>query len=594
MKNIVKLLTVISIIIIAFTSCKKFLDQQPKSELAAETFFSNNASAELALNTAYGATRANNFLIFGINLFPTDYTKLNETGQNSDREGIGYYQHLPSNSTVLSIWSDNYNVIVRSNAVINGVEGNPKVPSAAIYSAEAKALRAMAYFNLVRMFGAVPKVLFSAGEYQTDFENYERAPVDSIWSLIISDLEFSVANAQTKAKSPFGKITKGFATALLAKVYLTLGSNQQRDALGDGKVYFQKCLDLCRQIKTSNEYSLVPYFPDNFTLEGERNSEVLWAVQFESGVNLGGTVGEHMGVLGNGNNLGSVFPGVIIATDYAWQNGNLFDYKDSIRRLWTLERVKYTASIPPFTTPTNPAFESFDDTTYVPKLAHYPGRNSGGLNANSTPAQIATFYRNRFIGTFPAAMITKYRRYPRLPANYLYSQYPLDLPVIRYSEVLLMLAEAANEVSGSPTQEAYDAVNLVRARARNRNNAPGGGLREDIYPRVVQTIAGNTPDWSGLSYTDFRTEILQERSRELFGEWGCRWFDLVRRGVLKQEVDKVFNNGWLCTYLGNNRPEFRFGRTQTMNVQSHHALLPIPQGEIIRNRKLAQNPGYPN
>lgn len=577
-----------------FSACKKFLTQEPLTTVNVSSFFNSDASAELALNTVYGATRDDNFLVGGINYFPTDYTKQNETGQNSDKEGVSYYQHLPTNSLVLNIWRANYGVIVNANAVIKGVTNNRAISNSKKYSGEAKVLRALAYFNLVRMFGDVPNVQFGAGEYEPGFEKIPRSPEDTIWNLIINDLEFSAINCGAKATVSQGRATKGFAKALLAKVYLTLGSYQQRDGKGDGNVYFQKCLDLCREIKNSNEYSLVSYFPDNFIVETEGNSEVIFALQFENGVNLGGRVGQQFGVAGNGNLLGSIFPGMMIATDYAWQNGNLYDYKDSIRRLWTIERVKYTANIPPYTTATTPAFESFDDTMLVPKTAHYPFRTTGGISSTSTQAQINTFFFNRFRGTFPAPMVTKYRRNPRLPNPYLVDNYPMDLPVMRYAEVLLMLAEAANEVAGSPTQEAYDAVNAVRDRARNRNNAPGGGLREDILPRVIQKISTNVPDFAGLSYIQFREEILQERARELFGEWGQRWFDLVRRGRLKQEVDKVFNSGWICTYLGNNRPEFRFGRTQTINIRDYHSKLPIPQTEIILNPKLTQNAGYPN
>jgi hypothetical protein len=123
-----------------------------------------------------------------------------------------------------------------------------------------------------------------------------------------------------------------------------------------------------------------------------------------------------------------------------------------------------------------------------------------------------------------------------------------SFPYMRFAEILLIYAEALNEVSG-PAGEAYNALNRVRARA---------GLSEPV---------------SGLSQNEFRDKVLQERRLELNFE-GHRWFDLVRRERLIEAV----------------KAETSFNRNPQIGPQ--HLLFPIPQREIDINEALEQNPGY--
>ncbi|MCB0589519.1 MAG: RagB/SusD family nutrient uptake outer membrane protein, partial [Phaeodactylibacter sp.] len=130
-----------------------------------------------------------------------------------------------------------------------------------------------------------------------------------------------------------------------------------------------------------------------------------------------------------------------------------------------------------------------------------------------------------------------------------------DFPYLRYSDVLLMYAEALNELNNGPTAEAYQAINSVRKRARFN------GTEE--LPIL--------PDLSGLSYQGFKDALLQERQWEFVAE-GQRWFDLVRFGQLEEQVPKA-------------KPG--------VQPQPFHNLFPVPQEEIDLNPNLLpQNPGY--
>ncbi len=125
-----------------------------------------------------------------------------------------------------------------------------------------------------------------------------------------------------------------------------------------------------------------------------------------------------------------------------------------------------------------------------------------------------------------------------------------DFMVMRYAEVLLILAEALNEANGGPTAEAYEAINRIRERARNGNTSA-------------------LPDLSGLSQDEFRKAVMLERRHEFVNE-GQRWYDLVRTGTLIENVKKA---------KGDKSNPFNY-------------LFPIPQRERDINLNLTQNPGY--
>lgn len=126
-----------------------------------------------------------------------------------------------------------------------------------------------------------------------------------------------------------------------------------------------------------------------------------------------------------------------------------------------------------------------------------------------------------------------------------------NFAVMRFSEVLLIYAEAINEISG-PTGDSYDAINQVRARARN-------GV-EDVLP-----------DLSGLSQDEFRDAVLRERRSEFVNE-GMRWYDLVRTGSLIEYVIRA--------------------KGDKANPQEFNYVFPIPQRELDVNHNLTQNPNY--
>lgn len=131
---------------------------------------------------------------------------------------------------------------------------------------------------------------------------------------------------------------------------------------------------------------------------------------------------------------------------------------------------------------------------------------------------------------------------------------PVDFPLVRFADILLLHAEALNELRNGSSAEALGAINLVRARARYN-----GSITLDILP-----------DLDRMDKADFATAILDERERELGWE-GHRWFDLVRFGKLEEKVSEAKPGA---------------------HVTPTHYLLPIPASELKANKNLIQNPGY--
>ncbi len=570
---------ILGLIIGLFTSCEKFLDVPPENQVFADAYYKNRDEALVALNSVYVAAKETDFLVAGPLRLPTDYNRQRISGIQP--QPLWSYTHNSNDAPSSDMWRVNYRVIAAANLLIDNVERNQAtVTGFKDIVGQAKVLRAIAYFNLVRLFGDVPLILEGKIVFDTALLNVEQAKEAAIYEQIIQDLEYAEANCLTKSAVSFGVITKGFAAGLLAKVYLTLGSNEQRDKTGDGILHFTKCMNQCLKITGTGltgtgdygTYKLLDYYPDNFIRETKVNDESLWSINYEDGPGLGGQVGFVTGFPGEVLQ-GGVFAGSTNATEYAVDV--LFDKSDSVRRFWTFERAQLILK----------------DGKYELQTSE---RQVAPAATASRIMTMPIYYRFGAAAitnnpTFPPVGIGKYRRIPRLVTPYFNTQYGMNLPVMRYAEVLLMLAEASAEVAGGPTEMSYKAVNLVRDRARWNNRAPAGrnGVREDIYPRQLYKVTTNVPDFTGMSASVFKEAILNERSRELLCEWNVRWFDLVRIGELKKRINE------LVSYQN-----LTFGRVENdwtqigQSVQDFHNKLPIPFTDIQLNPKLKQNPGY--
>ena len=581
------------------TGCNDFLDEDPRGLTNTGDFYQNELQARQGLNGVYRNLGQSNVTGHEIKQVPTDLAK---RASWDAAEGLGDYPFGAENSHIATMWEGHYGGIKDCNSVIDNVTENAeKIDNWERYVAQARGIRAYLYFDLVRWFGDVPLVIKDTRSLHG--LEVPRTPKAEVFKQIIEDLQYCIDHSMEKGDVDngyqYGRLTCDAARGILAKVHLWLGSVAQRDGqpvLEADTTHFRKTLDLCTEIIKGGRYSLCEYYPDVFDAKtkNEAQKEVLFCTEGLTGDNTGSWVGMLFGIRGSQEYGGSWDN--ISSSDY---HRMLYEPTDSVRRLWNCPRVQILEDGKLW----GWDYPCYWDTRSDQKL-------SEGVESNN----------------WVQWSIGKFRRYPLAdPESYNYTNFGMDEPLLRYADILLMYAEAYNEVNhgpgtyrplngmaldGSNITNAYDAVNIVRRRARISNE---GIIHEDPMPRVLNTALGNrytqcVPDWRPNSlgriydgqrttndyygysdeYQAFRQEILNERARELVGECTDRWCDLVRRGRLVDQFQqwRVYNPFISATERGVNNP----GAPE--NVSTKHMLLPIPQGEIDVNPKLTQNPGY--
>jgi len=473
--------------------CKKYLDKAPLDSINSENFFQTTEDAINAVNAAYQPLQRPK--LYNLRMWTSDIFAGNSVvGAGGGTDGIETVQEAnfttdPSNAGVLDLYRGPYPGILYCNLVIANVPGMDidTVLRNRIVG-EAKFLRANYYFILVRYFGDVP--LITKPQTPSDDLYPSRASKDEVYNLIVQDLKDAIAllpPRESYSGADVGRASKGAAIGMLAKVYLTLGN-------------YSEVPPLCQQIANMG-YALNANYADNFDPAHKNSVESLFEVQYSGSTTYG-----FFDDL-NQASWASTFMGPrntnFVAGAYGW-NQPTQEFADS--------------------------YEPGDlrkDLTIL-----YPGCPDFAGNVYSATYSTTGYNVRKFL--VPTSVSPQYNTSPE------------DFPVLRFADVLLMEAEALNELG--QTSQAETALNLIRHRA---------GLPD------IQT---------GLSQTAFRDAVLHERRMELAFE-GQRWFDLVR----------IDNGQYGLDFLHS------IGKT---NASSKYLLLPIPQVERDANPNLSQNPGY--
>lgn len=484
-------------------ACQKYLVKTPLDSVNTSNFFRTPSDAVTAINSAYQPLQWPK--LYNLRMWASDIMAGNSVvGAGGGTDGIETVEEAnfitaPSNPGVQDLYKGPWPGILRCNLVLANVPGiqmNTALQNRIL--GEAHFLRGLYYFILVRFFGEVPLLVQPVTPKNNLYPS--RAPVDSVYSLIIRDLTAAIGllpPREAYSGADIGRASKGSATGLLAKVYLTMagsesGSRQTQD--------YEQTVNLCKQV-TALGYALNANYADNFNPADKNSIESLFEVQY-SGATTYGFFDDL-----NQASWTSTFMGPrnanFVGGGYGWNQPtsefvNSYEPGDKRKDLTTLYQ-----GCPPFY---GHVYQSNYSTT--------------GYNVRKflVPTSVSPDYNTS----------------------------AEDFPVLRYADVLLMEAEALNEL-GRPA-EALDPLNQVRARA------------------------GLPPVQQGLSQAVFRDTVLHERRMELAFE-GQRWFDLIR----------VNKGQYAMDFLRS------IGKT---NFSAKYLLLPIPQVEIDANPHLTQNPGY--
>ncbi|TWF34933.1 SusD-like starch-binding protein associating with outer membrane [Chitinophaga polysaccharea] len=264
------------VLLLILASCnKKFLDLTPVSTIAPGQFFKtasdavtavNGCYASLAQGSQYGATfevlmeaRADNF---------TDQDPSSNAGQNYQ---INRYSDNPGNTNFYNAWVGVYNGIFRCNTLLTAIDGiNMDESLKNRIKGEARFIRALSYFNLVRLWGPVP--LLTAAVDPVQAATLKRDDVAAVYKQVEEDLVFAAANLPaTYAATDLGRVTSGAAKGLLGKVYL------YQKKYTAAQTVLQEVID-------SKAFTLLPKVADVFSTSNKYNAEILFAVRYAKGV----------------------------------------------------------------------------------------------------------------------------------------------------------------------------------------------------------------------------------------------------------------------------------------------------------------------
>jgi hypothetical protein len=534
MKKHIKITTLWVACMLIFSECDDKLDLAPLGELNSETFYNNEEDFEAASLAPYSTLQN---LYFDQNgrgwfsgiMYPSDDVR-NPQGNNNNEEFIW----LPNNGDYGFLWDTAYKGIMRANVVIERLaeaEDFSDEANKARFEAEARFIRAYFNFILARNFGNAPVVesVISTIE-ETRVANSQPG---EIWDLIESDLDFAVNNLpDTYNAENTGRATRYAALALLGKVELFRAQWFGNDAkYGEAVEHFNELVN-------SGQYVLVDDFGANFSEDAENNQESIFEIQMTRG-DFNPWLPNDFGLAGN-QNVGAAGTGRKIFTGAGCFNGecapggNVDGYG----------RVHITSSL-------REEFEENDPRifhTYYREGEDYAGEpyDPAWSITGATPAK---YLRPFTTGGFPPNISTNNER------------------VIRYSDVLLMLAEAELLGNGNVARAA-ELINQVRERARNNY--------EIIYEE-------SAPD-----------DLLSDRPTDVSVDQMHEWLRHERRVELALEVHRYDDLvRWHRAGIINIPTDVDFGNTlANQNWAEIHLLKPIPQRELDNNPNLEQNPGY--
>ena len=441
----------------ALSGCEDFIDLKPIDFPTEETFYTDIKGLEGAVIGAYDEFQSSDQ--YGAKFLTLMETRGdNIKNDNSGASGgityqIEVFTETPANSNLSGAWLSLYTSIYRCNLILQNADNvEMTADQRSKIVGQAAFMRALSYFNLVRLWGKVP--LITHTQTVEEARNNKRAEINDIYAQIITDLTTAKALPATWPEAERGRATSYAAQALLAKVYLYMGNYQS---------VINELNPIITVIKAQKQLSLVPT-PQTFPNDLKTSKDIIFAVQY-----LKGGVGESVHQNNRYRNN---------------DNGNLISLEPS-------------------------EFESDADNRKALVAPTGSGQRPGKFNAPATNNETSA-----------------------------------DFPILRCAEVMLMYAEAANELSATPTQEAFDALNAVRENA---------GLQRKTTEELPTKDA-------------FRKAVYKERRLELALECD-RWFDIVRT----KQFSEVFPG-----------------------VASYRQLYPIPQTEIenMNDKTGWQNEGY--
>lgn len=540
-----RFLVICFLLTFSFYSCKDFLEVEPTTEVTELDFFETVEGAQQAVNAIYDPLNWGG-VVSPLGLGGHSYefiigdicTDDSEKGSiDADQIGISNLKNFTADggtSNVFLLWEKHYIMIFRANLVLRNLTTATFDEQRKLQlEAEARFLRAYAYFNLVKIFGGVPLFDEPVSGDQIVEKDFSNAPIYSIYQQIDSDLSFARDNLPQRGVNEIGRANSGAAAALLARSYLyQLGTDNT-----NGHTW-QELLDLTNEFISGayGSYALASNYAMLFDTEGENNEESIFEIQ-------------------------SVDTGV----------GN-FQLGPFVGSVWTVFQSPQDQGGWGFNTPNQDlvdTYESNDPRRHNTAIAI--GEHAYGLPLESGPRNQTGYYHRKAI-LHPDEWNTE------KGSGY-------NVRKIRYADILLMNAEAAYHTGN--TAQAVQRVSEIRDRA-SQSTFPRGFDPMDpngFTPTGFAPLDNSVIPTGGQNLLDF---ILDERRRE-FGMEQLRFWDIVRTG---RHLDLMSSKYSISASLIEMHSITTTNRqTEDQVIVNPIPVFPIPSLEVA-DWGINQNPGY--
>ncbi|MFH6968712.1 RagB/SusD family nutrient uptake outer membrane protein [Flavobacterium sp. FlaQc-28] len=555
-----KIIIMLGIIAVSVSSCSDYIEEESRSYVPADATYKTASGFQLLVNTNYAWLKG----IYGGNpwLFESG-TDMYAEGRGPEPAGLSQYTLLiPSSDNVADLYNPCYQLIQAVNKTIHFSTITEQTSILNAQVGEARFLRAQAYFLLVQTYGGVPVV----NDYiATPILSFTRNSAEEVYTQIIGDLDFALANVGTAAYSSAGKVNKRAVNDLLAKVYLTRGYET-----------FGKADDFTKAASYADAaiagQTLAIAFDQLFKPGNDLNAETIFSVQYDKAststdpTKLGNNQFYYFSSYLGGAETGAPLRSYnLCPTDYAL---GLYEKGD---KRWdatfmteilegpeTTNGVTKTVLYYPYYRSSNPASLKVRHF-YEPKW-FTPADRTAWETANAS-RKAATFVYHPW-GEYSAAhtLIKNLDCY--------------TIPVKKFDDPDPTTPSSTGPVSTrdiivSRLGETY----LIAAEAYLKAGQPGTGLARLNEVRRRAGVANATIGQFTIDY------ILDERGRELLGEYK-RWFDLKRTGTL---VDRA------------SAYNYKIKASNFVGVGGKLKILrPIPQSvlDLNQNKDFPQNPGY--
>lgn len=559
-----------------------FLDKEPTITTSG-SYFNNETEAESFLRGVYAILTQPTF--YGNQYFylvgGDDLEHFGGSGRAPANAGLICNNATTSDPYVAGLWYTLYSGVNRANVMLENLPNVPGISEKSLksYTAQARFLRAFYYFNLVQCWGDVP---FRTTSTQTvEGLQIARTPKAEIYKFICDEMDAAANDLPSASELSYlpGSVSKSAAWGILARVYMFRAGEHFRDKTAGNeaeiKGYFAEADKYAKKVMGEG-HGLATKYWDYFidqcsdkynTTANESIWEAEFAGNYTTDIVSEGRVGNIIGIQApdlskNDQLIGKKDPGYGYA--FFWSTPKLYELYEANG---DIDRMNW--NIAPFTYTQSKAGKGVDGRMFeVGKLEEVKNQywdRSYQYGAPDEKATLGDREKTKASENYDRSCGKWRREYESEGLKRAKNFTSINFPILRYSDVLLMVAECENETNAAPTKLAYDCINDVRRRAN------------------ITLIPENS-----MTTEQFRQAVKDERAMELCFEMTRHW-DLIRWG----EFVKNMNDLAPRAQAGIN---WSFGPSNVFTyfkVSDAYNYFPIPSSEIAVNKLITKNnPGW--